>query len=128
MRKVIGISLLGICLVLPWPTQASEKHCIHPRQVRIATGKSLTGEEWEVVASVRKNGNSCREWLFGLDFTLPEIVKWGTATGIPAGGHTSRYFKIDANEFQSEDGAEAVLSGYVGREVATSKRGCRTVR
>jgi hypothetical protein len=121
MRKILGISALVMCLVLPAAAQATKKHCIDPRQVRIGTGKSLSGEEWEAFASIRENGNSCRDWLFGVDFTLPGVGEWGSATGIPAGGHTSRYFTISANEFQSEDGTEAVFSGYAGREVATIK-------
>lgn len=119
MRKLIGISVLVMCLVMPCAAQASKKHCIDPRKVQIATGKAPNGEKWRVVASVRDNGRSCREWLFGMDFTLPPIMDWGGGTGIPAGGHTSRYFTISAMEFQAE--GEAVFSGYVGWEVATIK-------
>jgi hypothetical protein len=46
-------------------------------------------------------------------------MNWGSDTGIPAGGHVSRYFTIRARELHRED--VPVFSGYVGREVATIK-------
>lgn len=120
MRKLIGISVLAICLVLPCAALSSQKHCINPREVEIGAGKSPTGEKWRVLTYVRSD-RSCEEWSLDFDFKLPPIMDWATGTGIPAGGHISRYFKIYATEFRSEAGTEAVLAGYVGREVATIK-------
>jgi hypothetical protein len=64
------------------------------------------------------NNGSCREWLFGMEFTLPGAINWGWGTGIPAGGHLSNRFKIDASDDLQEDGAWRVLSGSVGGDVA----------
>jgi hypothetical protein len=94
--------------------------CISPRTVPIGSGLSPSGSKWEVSASIKKNG-SCREWLFAVDFVLPEVTKWGSATGIPVGGHVSRFFNISASDDVSLDGTERVFSGYTGREVATIK-------
>jgi hypothetical protein len=118
MRKLIGVSALALCLVLPCAAQASKKHCTDARKVQIDAGKSPTGEKWQVVASVRNNAG-CRNWLLALDFSLPPIRNWGSKAGIPAGGHISRYFKISAMDVHRKN--ETVFSGYVGREVATIK-------
>lgn len=90
------------------------------QRVEFAHGLSPTGEEWRASASVKNNG-SCRQWLFGVDFSIPGAYNWGSATGIPVGGHTYRYYTISGFNFPTEEGGVGVLGGYVGREVATIK-------
>jgi hypothetical protein len=85
--------------------------------VPIASGQSPEGETWTVEGGIGNNG-SCREWLFGIDFSLPKAVNWGWSTGIPAGGHLSSSFDIDASDDLQEDGAWRVLSGSVAGDVA----------
>lgn len=93
--------------------------CVSPRTVPLDRGPTLRGEEWEVSASIRKNGTCRGGWLFSVNFSLPQISNWGSATGIPVGGHISRYFDISASDEVSLDGTERAFSGYTGREVAT---------
>jgi hypothetical protein len=54
-----------------------------------------------------------------MSFSIPQIGSWETATGIPAGGHLSRNYRIAAFDAIEEDGAERVFAGVVGGEVAT---------
>ncbi len=95
----------------------------------IAYGPSPAGEEWTFSASIRKNG-TCDQWLFGAEFSIPQIGNWGMGTGIPVGGHLSRYFSISANEFSSDGGSERAFAGIVGRDatlvVAEGRDGKRT--
>lgn len=64
------------------------------------------------------NNGSCREWLLGMQFNLPRIGDWAWATGIPAGGHLSSRYTIDASDDLQEDGAWRVFSGSVAGDVA----------
>ena len=64
------------------------------------------------------NNGSCREWLFGMDFSLPGTATWGWVTGIPAGGHLSSSYTINASDHLQDDGAWRVLSGSVAGDVA----------
>jgi hypothetical protein len=91
--------------------------CITRHSVPIASGSSPSGEPWTVEGTIGNNG-SCREWLFGMEFQLPGAVNWGWGTGIPAGGHLSKSFKMDASDDLQKDGSKRVFSGSVGGEVA----------
>lgn len=81
-------------------------------------GSGLAVATWTVDGGIGNNGNSCREWLFGMDFELEGATKWGWGTGIPAGGHLGDGFDIDASDDLLEDGSYRVFSGSVGGEVA----------
>lgn len=109
------VAVLAAVLALSAP---SANACVAPRTVPIDNGLSPSGKTWEVSASIKKNG-TCKEWLFEVDFRLPEITNWGSATGIPVGGHLSRYYDISADDQESLDGTERVVSGFTGREVVT---------
>jgi hypothetical protein len=91
--------------------------CITRHRVPIASGPSPEGQTWTVEGGIGNNG-SCREWLFGMEFRLPGTVNWGSATGIPAGGHLSSSYTIGASDDLQEDGAWRVLSGLVAGDVA----------
>lgn len=104
--------------------------CIARHQMPIASGASPEGEAWTVEGGIGNNG-SCREWLFGMDFSLPGAVNWGWSTGIPAGGHLSAAFTLDVSDDLQEDGAWRVFSGSVAGDVtkvmATLSNGKRLV-
>jgi len=102
-------TVLVAVLVLSVPAAHA---CVSPRTVPIDRGPTLSGEEWEVSSSIRKNGTCRAGWLFAVNFNLPQIGYWTSATGTPVGGHISRYFKISANDAASFDGTERVFSGY----------------
>lgn len=92
--------------------------CIERHSVKIAEGTSPSGWKWAVSGSIGNNGNDCREWLFGMDFELQGVGYWGWSTGIPAGGHLSRRFALDASDDLLPDGSSRVSSGTVNGEVA----------
>lgn len=91
--------------------------CITRHRVPVASGQNPEGETWTVEGGIGNNG-SCREWLFGMEFSLPRAVNWGWSTGIPPGGHLSSSFNIDASDDLQQDGAWRVLSGSVAGDVA----------
>jgi hypothetical protein len=91
--------------------------CITRHRVPIASGSSPEGETWTVEGEIGNNG-SCREWLFGMEFSLPGAVNWGSSTGVPSGGHLSSSYNISASDNLQEDGAWRVLSGFVAGDVA----------
>jgi hypothetical protein len=91
--------------------------CITRHRVPIASGPSPEGETWTVEGEIGNNG-SCREWLFGMEFSLPGAVNWGSSTGIPAGGHLSSSYTIGASDNLQEDGVWRVFSGFVAGDVA----------
>jgi hypothetical protein len=120
MRRLLLVLVLLAALLFP-AGEAAAKGCITPRKVEFAHGRSPTGEEWTAEASVKKNG-SCQEWLFGIDFKFSGGFGWGSGTGIPVGGHTSRYEKIAGYAGPIlEDASEGAVFGYTGAEVATVK-------
>ncbi len=108
------LAVIAALLVLVSPASAA---CIKRHSVRIASESSPSGEPWTVTGTIGNNG-SCREWLLGMEFELPGAVNWSWATGIPAGGHLSKRFMIDASDDLQEDGSQRVFSGTVGGEVA----------
>lgn len=112
------IFLLTVVAALLVPAPSAIAECIKPDSVPIASGTSPNGLPWRVEASIRNNGNSCREWLFGMDFELADAAYWGWGTGIPAGGHLRSGFEIDASDDLQRDGTTRVFSGSVGGEVA----------
>lgn len=91
--------------------------CVARHGVPIGSGSSPEGATWTVEGTIGNNGG-CREWLFGMEFSLPGAVNWGWGTGIPAGGHLSYRFTIDASDNLQEDGAWRVFSGSVAGDVA----------
>lgn len=91
--------------------------CISRHRIPVASGQSPDGRVWTVEGEIGNNG-SCQEWLVGMEFSLPGTVYWGWSAGIPAGGHLSGSFKIDASDDLQEDGAWRVLSGSVAGAVA----------
>lgn len=117
MRRRPVITLFALLTLLAFVPQA-EGACIRRHDVRIASGLSPSGWKWTVNGGIGSNGNSCREWLFGMDFELEGATNWGWGTGIPAGGHLERGFDIDASDDLLEDGSYRVFSGTVGGEVA----------
>jgi hypothetical protein len=118
-RAICCLSLFAMLLLVFSGSAAGS--CITPKRVEFAHGPSPTGEDWTASATVRKNGDSCDEWLFGVEFTIPGAYNWGSATGIPAGGHTYRYFTISAFNYPVPAASVGVVGGYVGREVTTIK-------
>lgn len=112
MSLVLAIALL---LLL---TPSAEAGCIKRHKVRIAKGASPSGSDWTVDGTIGNNGGNCHEWLFGMDFALEGVGSWGSATGIPAGGHIGRGFEIWAADDLLEDGTSRVFSGAVNGEVA----------
>lgn len=109
-----GATLIALLLAFV-PTAGAA--CIARHRLPIASGQSPEGEKWTVEGTIGSNG-SCRQWLFGMDFRLPQTINWGWGTGIPAGGHLSNAFDIDASDDLQEDGAWRVLSGSVPGDVA----------
>jgi hypothetical protein len=114
-RPILLLTAVVVLLVL---APAAAATCIKQHSVRIASGTSPNGLPWTVEGSIRNNGNSCREWLFGMDFELTGATNWGWGTGIPAGGHLRGRFEIDASDDLQEDGTTRIFSGSVGGEVA----------
>jgi hypothetical protein len=106
-------ALIGLFVFVP----VANASCIKRHSLPIASGSSPSAETWTVEGTIGNNG-SCREWLFGMEFNLPKAVSWGWGTGIPAGGHLSSDFHIDASDDLLEDGSYRVFSGSVGGEVA----------
>jgi hypothetical protein len=117
MRARSALLLFAVTLLLLL-APAAGANCIKRHSVRIATGISPNGWGWTVDGSIGNNGNNCREWLFGMDFDLQGATHWGWATGIPASGHLSRRFEINASDDLLEDGTNRVFSGTVNGEVA----------
>lgn len=99
------------------PAPIAQAACISRHKVPISSGSSPEGSTWTVEGTIGNNG-SCREWLLGMDFSLPGAGDWGWATGIPAGGHLSQRYTMDASDYLLEDGAWRVFSGSVGGDVA----------
>ena len=88
--------------------------CIKPRQVNAGQGKAPDGRFWRAEATVRTNG-SCDQWLFGLEFRLPGVSRWASASGIPRGSHLSPRFRLNAAD--QSGSSSAALSGLVGTSV-----------
>ncbi len=109
--------LLAAVAVLLVLVPVANAGCIKRHSVPIASGSSPSAEAWTVEGTIGNNGN-CREWLFGMEFNLPKATHWGWGTGIPAGGHLSGDFHIDASDDLLEDGSYRVFSGSVGGDVA----------
>lgn len=114
-RPILALAALAALLAFVPSANAA---CIKRHSVRIATGTNPSGETWTVEGSIGNNGNHCHEWLFGLDFSLPQVGNWGSGTGIPAGGHLGQGHEIDASDNLQEDGVSRVFSGEVSGEVA----------
>ena len=106
---MLALTTVAALLVLASSATAG---CIERHSVPIASGPSPSGEPWTVKGTIGNNG-SCAEWLFGMEFDLAGAVDWGWGTGIPAGGHLSRDFTIDASDALQEDGSWRVFSGTV---------------
>jgi hypothetical protein len=109
--------VLAAFIVLLVFAPVADASCIKRHGVPIANGSSPSAETWTVEGTIGNNG-SCREWLFGMEFNIPKAISWGWGTGIPAGGHLSSDFHIDASDDLLEDGSYRVLSGSVGGDVA----------
>lgn len=115
-RRLIAIIFAAsICLVF---VPSAGANCIKPHDVRIASGTSPSGWGWTVAGSIRNNGNNCHEWLFGMDFELQGVGNWGSATGIPVGGHLGRDPEPEVIDSLLEDGSDRVVAGFVNGEVA----------
>jgi hypothetical protein len=117
MRARPILLLIAVPALLAFAPSATAK-CIKEHSVRIASGTSPNGLPWTVEGSIRNNGNSCRDWLFGMAFELTGVTNWGWSTGIPPGGHLPDGFGIDASDNLQEDGSTRVFSGSVSSEVA----------
>ena len=111
------VSTAAVVIVMLALASAAGAACIARRGVSIGSGSSPEGATWTVEGTIGNNG-SCREWLFGMEFSLPGAVNWGTSTGIPAGGHLSYRYTISASDNLQEDGAWRVFSGSVAGDVA----------
>ena len=92
--------------------------CIRPQKHLIADGRSPSERHWTVTAAIRNNG-SCRAWLFSIDIrpsgTLRGSSRW--AWMIPAGGHLSTTFTMDAQDEGA--GSDRAFYGVVGSRVKT---------
>jgi hypothetical protein len=108
------LAAIAALFVLASPASAA---CIKRHSVQIASEPSPGGEPWTVTGTIGDNG-SCREWLFGMEFKLPGAENWSWGTGIPAGGHLSKRFTMEASDYLQEDGSQRVFSGTVGGDVA----------
>lgn len=115
VRLILAIAAAAALLVFAPVATAG---CIKRHSVRIAAGTSPSGLPWTVEGTIGNNGGHCREWLFGMEFELPDVGNWSWATGIPAGGHLRRGFEMDASDDLQEDGVSRVFSGTVSGEVA----------
>jgi hypothetical protein len=82
MRARPILLLIAVAALLAFAPSATAK-CIKEHHVRIASGTSPNGLPWTVEGSIRNNGNSCRERLFGMGFELTGVTNWGWSTGIP---------------------------------------------
>jgi hypothetical protein len=116
MRRWLTATLAAIAALLVFVAPVSAV-CIKRHGIPIASGPSPSGGSWTVEGRVGNNG-SCHEWLLGMDFALPGAAYWGWGTGIPAGGHLTKNFTIEASDDLQEDGSQRVFSGAVGGEVA----------
>lgn len=119
-RSSISVAYLAAALAVSLfasAPPADAAACITRHRVPVASGPSPEGETWTVEGEIGNNG-SCREWLFGTEFSLPQAVNWGSSTGIPAGGHLSSSYTISASDNLQEDGAWRVFSGFVAGDVA----------
>lgn len=112
------VGLLVAAQAVAAGARAHPAECIDPKSALIASGPSPTGEQFTIRAEVRNNGSDCHAWLFQVKFRLPRVMSWSGATGIPLGGHLSRYFTISALDGESPDNTERVFSGFTGREAA----------
>lgn len=110
----VAVAMVTLLIALASTAQAA---CITRHNVPLASGSSPEGSTWTIEGTIGNNG-SCREWLFGLEFTLPGAVNRGSSTGIPPGGHLSSSYTISASDNLQEDGAWRVFSGFVAGDVA----------
>lgn len=117
VRRALTTIVFALFVAAFFVPTASAK-CIDWHRVWIASGSSPSGWKWTVEGTIGNNGDHCREWLFGMDFSLEGAVNWGWGTGIPAGGHLGRGFNIDSFDNLLEDGSDRVISGTVNGEVA----------
>lgn len=111
--------LLVAVAVLLFAVPSTASACIDRHSVAVASGTNPAGEPWTLESTISGNG-SCRGWLLDLSFSFPSVGSWSTGSGIPAGGHVSRNYRIDAMDTIQEDGAERVFAGIVSGEVATA--------
>jgi hypothetical protein len=116
MQRRLFIVLAAIS-TLAFFTPSATANCIKRHGVQIASGSNPSGELWTVEATIGNNG-SCREWLFGMEFDLPDAAYWSWVTGIPAGGHLPKSLTIDASDDLQNDGSWRVFSGTAGGNVA----------
>lgn len=117
-RSSISVACLAAALVSFFAfVPSAGAACITRHRVPIASGPSPEGETWNVEGEIGNNG-SCRQWLFGMEFSLPGAVNWGSSTGIPAGGHLLSSYTISASDNLQEDGAWRAFSGFVAGDVA----------
>ncbi|HET8956154.1 MAG TPA: hypothetical protein VFN18_10905 [Solirubrobacterales bacterium] len=107
--------ILLVCAATLIPASIAEAGCIKRHDVAVASGASPNGQAWSVKGTIGTNG-SCRNWLIGMDFELAGAGSWGWGTGIPAGGHLTRSFTIEAFDELLEDGSYRVVSGNVSGE------------
>jgi hypothetical protein len=114
IRKVLFLTL-ALAVLLP---VGGATACVKSRKVLVENGLSPSGEPWSVKAKRSRNGNSCDNWLFQVQFSLPKVVGWAAATSIPIGGHTPNNFTITALDAEGLDGLERAFSGYTGRKAA----------
>lgn len=114
-RPVLLLTVVAALLAL---APAATAHCIKRHSVRIASGIGPNGLPWTVKGSIGRNGDSCGQWLVGMEFEITGATNWGWSTGIPAGGHLRDEFEIDASDNLQEDGSTRIFSGSVGGEVA----------
>lgn len=115
MVLLTGLAVTVAFLIALAPT--AQAACIARHKVPVASGSSPEGSTWTIEGTIGNNG-SCREWLLGMDFSLPGAGDWGWATGIPASGHLSQRYTMDVSDHLQEDGAWRVFSGSVGGDVA----------
>lgn len=118
MRHCRARVLFLVLALLLLSAAAADARCIERRSVKVASGTSPSGLSWTVEGTIGNNGGNCREWLFGMGFTLEGAGSWGSATGIPAGGSYDGRAAISAFDTLLEDGSNRAFVGFVNGEVA----------
>lgn len=103
----------------PGDTSTSET-CIRPQRHLVAQGQGPSGSPWTITGTISKNGG-CDSWLIGMEFRPTGGVAGSTSWrwGVPAGGHLSQAFTVDAQDEVA--GSGRAFYGTVGGSVPTVK-------
>jgi hypothetical protein len=114
----IGILAFVVGIASVKDATAREDSCLRPTQTRIASGVSPESHRW-TISSTARSAAGCSRWLLEVRARPLGGTRgsWREAWSIPAGGHLTNAFGIDAIDEERSRGR--VISGVTGPNVAT---------